>query len=227
MSLIRLDNITKTYQMGSQTQTVLRGLTLNINKGEFLGIMGESGSGKSTVMNIMGLLDTQTTGAYHLLGQDVKTLSDTERAKIRNKTIGFVFQQFFLLPKLSAFENVALPLSYLGIGQKEIDVRVMALLEKVGMANRHHHKPSELSGGQQQRVAIARALVCRPSLILADEPTGALDTATSQEVMNLFKSLHLEESCTIVMITHNPAVGLECSRCVTLKDGLLIKESVH
>lgn len=225
MSLIQLNDVTKTYQMGNQSQTVLHDINLTINKGDFVGIMGESGSGKSTMMNIIGLLDTPSSGVYELEGDNVTTLTDNQLATRRNKTIGFVFQQFFLLPKLTALENVALPLRYLGESQKEIHQRARVMLEKVGMAQRAHHRPSELSGGQQQRVAIARALVCSPSLILADEPTGALDSNTSEEVMALLRHLHEVEKRTVVIITHNPSIGDACDRCLLIKDGYLDKES--
>lgn len=225
MTLIRLHDVTKTYQMGNQSQTVLHDVNLSISSGEFIGIMGESGSGKSTMMNIIGLLDTPSSGRYELEGKDVATLTDNQLALLRNKTIGFVFQQFFLLPKLTALENVALPLRYLGESPKLIHRQALSMLEKVGMADRAHHRPSELSGGQQQRVAIARALVCSPSLILADEPTGALDSNTSDEVMSLLRHLHEVEKRTVVIITHNPSIGEACHRCLLIKDGHLERES--
>lgn len=224
MSLIEFKDVTKTYQMGEQLQTVLHGITFSIARGELVAIVGESGSGKSTIMNILGLLDTPCAGQYYLGGRDVSTLTDNQMGALRNKMIGFVFQQFYLLPKLSALENVALPLHYLGVPKKTILTRAMAYLEKVGMADRVQHRPHELSGGQQQRVAIARSLVCSPTLILADEPTGALDSATSKEVISLFKTLHQEENRTILLITHNPSVAKACDRCLTVKDGRLMGE---
>lgn len=226
MTLIVLNDITKTYRMGATSQTVLHGVSFSVAKGEMIALMGQSGSGKSTIMNIIGLLDKPSSGQYYLQSNDVSTLSDNEMASLRNKTIGFVFQQFFLLPKLSALENVALPLSYYGVQKKEMDAVAMSYLEQVGMSDKSHHRPNELSGGQQQRVAIARALVCSPDIILADEPTGALDSKTSQEVMELFQAIHQNDKRTLIMITHNKEVANACERCVYIKDGLIaVKET--
>lgn len=222
MSVIKLDNIYKSYQMGKQQQTVLHGVNLTIDNGEMVALMGASGSGKSTIMNIVGLLDKQTKGKYYLHEQDVAQLSDNEMAVIRNQTIGFVFQQFFLLPKLSAAENVAMPLQYRGTPTKMIQSKVMAMLDRVGMADKAKHKPSELSGGQQQRVALARALVGEPSIILADEPTGALDSKTGDEVMALFKQLHQESKRTLLIITHDQQIGQQCQRQIDIKDGRIV-----
>ncbi len=222
MSIIRLEDIYKTYKMGKQSQTVLHGVSLTIEDGEMVALMGASGSGKSTIMNIVGLLDKPSLGKYFLNDKDVSTLSDNEMAFIRNQTIGFVFQQFFLLSKLSAHDNVAMPLQYRGESKKIIKERVMAILERVGMSDRAHHKPSELSGGQQQRVALARALVGDPSIILADEPTGALDSQTTDEVMSLFQELNQKEGRTILIITHDREIGASCKRQINIKDGLII-----
>lgn len=224
MSLIVLDKITKTYHMGDNAHTVLHGISIDIKQGELVALMGASGSGKSTLMNIIGLLDSPSSGRYLLSGKDVSTLSDNERADIRNQTVGFVFQQFFLLSKLNALENVALPLSYQGIAKKEMQQRSMAMLEQVSMTDKAHHKPNELSGGQQQRVALARALVCKPKLILADEPTGALDSKTGEDVMSLFKTLHKNDNCTLLIITHDNHVGRACERRLYIKDGLIVGE---
>ncbi len=224
MSVIRLEEITKSYKMGDTVQQVLHGVSLEVEQGELLSIMGSSGSGKSTIMNIVGLLDKANTGKYYLNDRDVSTLTDNEMATIRNQTIGFVFQQFYLLPKLTAEQNVAMPLTYRQTPKAEIKERVHTMLGKVGMAERSHHKPSELSGGQQQRVALARALVGNPSVILADEPTGALDSQTSKDVMTLFKELNEEEGVTLIIITHDPKVGNACQRRIFVKDGLIVKE---
>lgn len=222
MSLIFLDNIVKTYQMGLQTQTVLHGVTIRIEKGEMVALMGASGSGKSTIMNAIGLLDRPTKGKYYLNDKDVSTLTDNEMAEIRNSTIGFVFQQFFLLPKLTAYHNVAMPLQYRGISGATINEKVLAMLERVGMADRAHHRPSELSGGQQQRVALARALVGEPDIILADEPTGALDSNTSDEVMDIFKEMNQKDKRTLLIVTHDKHIGAGCRRQITIKDGLIV-----
>ena len=227
MSVIHLEDVFKTYQMGKQSQTVLHGISMTIEQGEMVALMGASGSGKSTIMNLIGLLDKPTKGQYFLNDNDVSKLSDDQMATIRNETIGFVFQQFFLLPKLSAEANVSMPLQYRGVSKKEIKERVFEILEKVGMADRSHHKPSELSGGQQQRVALARALVGEPSVILADEPTGALDTKTSDEVLELFTDLNNKEGRTLFIITHDPDVGLACKRQIDIKDGVIIGDNVR
>ncbi len=225
MSLIFLDNIYKTYQMGKQVQTVLHGITLRIEQGEMVALMGASGSGKSTIMNTIGLLDRPSQGKYFLNDADVSTLSDDKMADIRNLTIGFVFQQFFLLSKLSAFDNVAMPLQYRGTLNAEIKEKVMGILERVGMADRAHHRPSELSGGQQQRVALARALVGEPDILLADEPTGALDSNTSDEVMAIFKELNERDKRTLLIVTHDKDIGAGCKRQVNIKDGVIIGDN--
>lgn len=225
MSVIKLEQIFKTYQMGKCEQTVLHGVSLVINNGEMVALMGASGSGKSTIMNIVGLLDKPSQGKYYLNNQDVSMLTDDQMATIRNQTIGFVFQQFFLLPKLSAELNVALPLQYRGVSNKEVKEKVYAMLERVGMADKAHHKPSELSGGQQQRVAVARALVGEPSIVLADEPTGSLDTKTSAEILELFNQLNQEEGRTLFIITHDPEVGKACQRQIDICDGKIVGDN--
>lgn len=206
--------------MGSQALTVLKGITLDIFKNEYVALMGPSGSGKSTLMNILGCLDTATSGKYVLNGNDVSKMVDDELAEIRNNEIGFVFQQFNLLPRLSAAENVALPLVYAGVGKKERNDRAMEALKMVGLADRSHHKSNELSGGQIQRVAIARALVNNPSLLLADEPTGNLDSKTSVEVMEIFSKIQ-QAGNTVVLVTHEEDIANYAKRIVKLRDGLV------
>ncbi len=225
MTVIRLDNIYKTYQMGQQSQTVLHGISMSIKAGEMVALMGASGSGKSTIMNIVGLLDKPTQGEYWLNEKSVASLDDNEMATIRNQTIGFVFQQFFLLPKLTAIENVAMPLQYRGESNSVTHDKVMTMLERVGMADRAHHRPTELSGGQQQRVALARALIGEPSIILADEPTGALDSKTTTEVMSLLTELNQQEGRTLLVITHDPDIGKACQRQIDLYDGRVVGDT--
>ena len=222
-AIICIDKLYKTYYMGKQSVQVLKGLSLDINKNEYVALMGPSGSGKSTLMNIIGCLDTPTGGKYVLNNKDVSKMSDDDLAEIRNKEIGFVFQQFNLLPRLSAVENVALPLIYAGINKKERTERALEALAQVGLADRSHHKSNELSGGQIQRVAIARALVNNPSILLADEPTGALDSKTSIEIMHLFEKLH-EEGNTIILVTHEPEIAQRAHRVITIRDGLIEKD---
>ncbi len=219
-SIIHLDNIQKSYFMGNQAIPVLKGINLDIFKNEYVALMGPSGSGKSTLMNILGCLDSPTSGAYILNGKDVSKMPDNDLAEVRNKEIGFVFQQFNLLPRLSAAENVALPLVYAGISKKERIERSMAVLEKVGLADRSHHKPNELSGGQIQRVAIARALVNNPAIILADEPTGNLDSKTSVEVMEIFAKIQ-EGGNTVILVTHEEDIAKYAKRIVRLRDGMI------
>ena len=218
--VIELSQIRKTYFMGSNSLDVLRGITLSILKNEYVALMGPSGSGKSTLMNIIGCLDTPSAGTYILNGHDVSKMSDDELAEIRNNEIGFVFQQFNLLPRLSAAENVALPLIYAGVGRKERMERAMVALEKVALQDRSHHKPNELSGGQIQRVAIARALVNNPSILLADEPTGNLDSKTSIEVMQIFGHIQAAGN-TVVLVTHEEDIAGYAKRVVRLRDGLV------
>ncbi len=219
-SVIHLEQLRKSYYLGKQELPVLKGIGLDINKNEFVALMGPSGSSKSTLMNILGCLDTLTDGRYVLNGKDVSKMNDNELAEIRNQEIGFVFQQFNLLPRLTALENVALPLIYAGVSKKERTERALEMLEKVNLADRHHHKPNELSGGQIQRVAIARALVNRPSIILADEPTGNLDSKTSVEIMNLITDIH-KLGNTVVLVTHEEDIAGYAKRVVRLRDGLI------
>jgi putative ABC transport system ATP-binding protein len=219
-SIIHLSNIQKSYFMGNQAIPVLRGINLDIIKNEYVALMGPSGSGKSTLMNILGCLDSPTAGAYVLNGRDVSKMEDNDLAEVRNKDIGFVFQQFNLLPRLTAAENVALPLVYAGVGRKERTERAMAVLSKVGLAERSHHKPNEMSGGQIQRVAIARAIINNPAIILADEPTGNLDSKTSTEVMDIFGKIQ-EAGNTVVLVTHEEEIAAYAKRVVRLRDGLI------
>ncbi len=221
--LIKLEKIRKIYKMGDTDVRALNGISLEIKEGEFLGIMGASGSGKSTLMNILGILDSPTSGNYLLKGKDVSSLTDEEASKIRNKEIGFVFQTFNLIKGLTAFENVETPLIYAGIPKKKRREIVEHYLEKMGMADRMKHKPNQLSGGQRQRIAIARALVNEPSIILADEPTGNLDSKTTNEILTLFHKIH-EEGKTIILVTHEREIGKETERIIVLKDGEIIEE---
>src|SRR3954454_10271824 len=216
--IIHLENIRKIYYMGSNSLEVLKGVSLDIFKNEYVALMGPSGSGKSTLMNILGCLDTPTSGTYILNGNDVSKMSDDDLAEIRNQEIGFVFQQFNLLPRLTAVENVALPLVYAGVGKKDRTERAMEALRKVALADRSHHKPNEMSGGQIQRVAIARALVNNPSILLADEPTGNLDTKTSKEVMEIFSNIQAAGN-TVVLVTHEEDIAGYAKRIVRLRDG--------
>ena len=212
--------IVKQYQMGEEISTVLKGIDLDIQEGEFLSILGPSGSGKSTLMNIIGCLDTPTSGTYTLHGRVIRDLNQKQLARIRSREIGFIFQQFQLLPRLNALKNVELPLVYAGVSQKERTRRAKEMLTRVGLKDRMEHFPNQLSGGQQQRVAIARALATNPTLLLADEPTGALDQATGEQVMSLFRELH-DEGRTIVMITHDLKIARHASRIVSILDGEL------
>jgi putative ABC transport system ATP-binding protein len=218
--IIALKDIHKSYFMGKQALPVLKGVSLEIQKNEYVALMGPSGSGKSTLMNILGCLDTPTSGMYILNGQDVSRMTDDSLADVRNIEIGFVFQQFNLLPRLTAAENVALPLVYAGIPPRQRRERAMEVLEKVSLADRSHHKPNELSGGQSQRVAIARALINNPSLILADEPTGNLDTKTSIEIMDIFGSIQAAGN-TVVLVTHEEDIANYAHRIVRLRDGVI------
>ena len=223
-AVIDIQGITKTYVNGKLSVPVLYGIDLQVNKGEFVSIMGPSGSGKSTFMNILGCLDRPTTGSYRLNGDEVATLSDDELAFVRNKQIGFVFQSFNLLTKLTALENVALPMIYAGMDKKSRNERAAALLSSVGLGDRMDHLPSELSGGQRQRVAIARALANNPAIIMADEPTGNLDSKSTIDVMNIFRGLY-EEGRTIILVTHEPEIATYASRNVVLRDGLIVEDS--
>lgn len=222
--MIKLENIKKIYRMGDATFEALKGISLEIKDKEIVAIVGPSGSGKSTTMHILGLLDKPTSGKYYLDGMDTAEFTGDKLSSLRNRRLGFIFQQFFLLPKLSALDNVMLPLTYRyteKISPPEMQSRALTMLEKVGMKDFSAHRPNELSGGQQQRVAIARALVGRPSIILADEPTGALDTKTSQQIMDLLKSQVAETGTTVVIITHSLEVATQCQRSIQIRDGVI------
>lgn len=218
--IIHLEDIRKNYYLGKQTIEVLKGISFDIFKNEYVALMGPSGSGKSTLMNILGCLDTPTSGKYILNGQDVSRTSDNELAEVRNNEIGFVFQQFNLLPRLTAVENVALPLVYAGIPKKQRMEKAMEVLRKVDLTDRSHHKPNEMSGGQNQRTAIARALVNDPAIILADEPTGNLDSKTSYEIMDIFTKIH-DSGNTVILVTHEEDISHYAHRIIRLLDGVI------
>lgn len=224
--IIHLEHIRKSYFMGKNELQVLKGVSLNIDKNEYVALMGPSGSGKSTLMNILGCLDTPTSGKYVLNGQDVSKMEDNALAEVRNKEIGFVFQQFNLLPRLTALENVALPLVYAGMSKKARTEKAMHVLDMVNLTQRSHHKPNELSGGQSQRVAIARALVNDPAIILADEPTGNLDTKTSYEIMSIFGDIHSRGN-TVVLVTHEEDIAKHAHRVVRLRDGVIESDKMN
>jgi putative ABC transport system ATP-binding protein len=225
-SIIELDNIQKSYFMGKMELKVLKGISLEIFKNEYVALMGPSGSGKSTLMNLLGCLDSPTGGRYILNGKDVSKMPDDDLAEVRNKEIGFVFQQFNLLPRLTAAENVALPLIYNGTSKKTRTEISLEMLNRVGLSDRSHHKPNELSGGQNQRVAIARALVNNPSIILADEPTGNLDSKTSVEIMNIFSKIQSDGN-TVILVTHEEDIAKFAHRIIRLKDGLIESDHLH
>ncbi|HDJ22763.1 MAG: macrolide ABC transporter ATP-binding protein [Candidatus Aminicenantes bacterium 4484_214] len=223
-TIIKLENIIKIYQVGASEVHALKGVSLEVKEGDYLAIMGPSGSGKSTLMNIIGCLDKPTRGHYFLEGTDISTFSRNKLAEIRNKKIGFVFQNFNLLPRTSALENAELPLLYSDISPKLARQRALEALAQVGLKGREHHLTNQLSGGEMQRVAIARALVNRPSLILADEPTGNLDSKTEEEIMSVFKSLNREKGMTLILVTHDPDIGQAAPRRIYLRDGLIVKK---
>ncbi len=220
MSLLEIRNIRRDFKLGTEVLQVLKGINLSIEKGEYVALMGPSGSGKSTLMNILGCLDTPTSGEYILNGKDVSKMSDSELADIRNKEIGFVFQTFNLMPRTTALDNVALPMVYAGVNKEKRHQRAKEVLKLVGLEDRMLHKPNELSGGQRQRVAVARALVNQPSIILADEPTGNLDSKTSYEIMNLFDEIY-QKGNTVILVTHEEDIAHYAKRIIRLKDGLI------
>jgi len=222
MNLIELKDIYKTYFLGEIQVPVLKGVTLQVGRGELVALMGVSGSGKSTLMNILGCLDHPTSGEYWLDGEEVSKFSANQRATLRNNKIGFVFQNFNLLARTSAVENVMMPLSYGSVSDREARKRAMEMLERVGLGDRYHHHPSQLSGGQQQRVAIARSLINRPPLLFADEPTGNLDSRTSEEVLAMFQQLNEREGITIILVTHDPGVAQHAKRTIRIHDGLIV-----
>jgi putative ABC transport system ATP-binding protein len=223
--MIEIDQLTKVFKMGENEVHALDGVSLSVEKGEIVAIMGPSGSGKSTLMSIVGCLDVPTSGSYTLDGSPVEKMRDTQLADVRNKKIGFVFQQFNLLARTSALENVLLPLSYTGMGARQAREKALQTLEMVGLKERVKHHPSELSGGQQQRVAIARALVNNPSILIADEPTGALDSKTGAEIMDLFQSLHRDLGQTVIIVTHDSFIARHTNRIIRLADGQIISDS--
>ena len=224
--IIKVRDISRVYKVGLETIHALRSISLDIQPNEYVALMGSSGSGKSTLMNVLGCLDTPSGGTYHLNGIDVSHMTDNELADIRNKQIGFVFQTFNLLPRSTALDNVALPLIYAGIGKEEREARAMKALQDVGLGDRVTHRPNELSGGQRQRVAIARALVTRPAIILADEPTGNLDSKTSYEIMALLEEIH-QKGNTVVLVTHEEDIARHAYRIVRLKDGLVESDNIN
>lgn len=226
MSLLELKNLWRTYNLGAEPVHALQGIDLTIDRGEYVAIMGTSGSGKSTMMNIVGCLDKPSSGRYLLNGQDISRMSDDELAEIRNRTIGFVFQQFNLLPKMTALENVMLPLVYAGVSSEQRKMRAEHALKEIGLGSRMDHRPNQLSGGQQQRVAIARAIVNRPQIILADEPTGALDSQTAKDIMGVFNRL-VDDGITVILVTHDQETANHARRIIRVRDGQIIGNQVR
>jgi putative ABC transport system ATP-binding protein len=224
LPVITTTDLTKIYQMGDTTVRALNGVSIQIHQGEFVAIVGPSGSGKSTLMAILGALDKPTSGSYRLDGTEIAAMSDDSLSDIRNYRIGFVFQKFNLLARSSALANVGLPLVYAGVNAKERATRAQQVLELVGLGDRTHHKPNELSGGQQQRVAIARALINKPAIILADEPTGNLDSRTGEEIMRLFRELHTQQRITLILVTHSPEIAAQADRTIVMRDGEVVHE---
>ena len=226
-NIIEMRNIVKRFYIGQPNELeILHGINLDVREGEFLSIVGESGSGKSTLMNMIGALDRPTSGSYFLDGMDISRMNDTALSQLRNERVGFVFQSFHLIPRTNALQNVELPLLYAGVSRKKRREKAMEMLEMVDMADRMDHKPNELSGGQKQRIAIARAMINSPSILLADEPTGALDSKTGRLIMDLFHKLHEEKGKTVVLITHNQELAMETDRILTLSDGNIVNETV-
>ncbi|WP_396146278.1 ABC transporter ATP-binding protein [Flavobacterium sp.] len=224
--LIQITNIKRDFQLGNETINVLKGIDLQINKGEYVALMGPSGSGKSTLMNLLGCLDTPTSGTYILNGNDVSQMHDDDLAEIRNKEIGFVFQTFNLLPRTTALDNVALPMIYAGYSKTDRNIRATEVLKQVGLDDRMDHQPNQLSGGQRQRVAVARALVNKPSIILADEPTGNLDSKTSKEIMKLFGDIHAAGN-TVILVTHEEEIAKYAHRIIRLRDGMIESDNLN
>jgi putative ABC transport system ATP-binding protein len=225
--MIHIENLTKTFQLGGTDVHALNGATFTIDAGEIVAIMGPSGSGKSTLMSILGCLDVPSTGSYSLDGVSIENMDDSQLAEIRSRKIGFVFQQFNLLARTSALENVMLPLTYAGVRGKDKQERAFQVLERVGLSDRVHHAPNELSGGQQQRVAIARALVNEPAILLADEPTGMLDSKTGVEILDLFQNLHSENGQIVLLVTHDPFVARHTERIIKLSDGKILSDEIN
>ena len=220
--VVRLDNVVKTYSMGESEVHALRGISFEIEQGEFLSIMGPSGSGKSTCMNMIGCLDRPTSGIVEINGKETAKMTEKELAVLRNQTVGFVFQQYHLIPSMNVLENVMLPLKYQKVEKSERVERAKKALEAVGLGDRLKHRPHELSGGQKQRVAIARAMITEPKILLADEPTGALDSSTGKQVMELFKTINREKGTTVIIVTHDPGIGASTQRCIKILDGQLV-----